>query len=98
MEPGFKSEREKSYDPRNAADIRPHFRGGRAPRIDGTRLSNTISQPATEDSLELHFDDHRIFTDLLGQHDAHVHVIEQALGVRIGVNGSTLRISGAHPE
>ena len=60
------------------------------PRIDPTRLSNTISQPATEDSLELHFDDHRSFTDLLGQHDAHVHVIEQALGVRIGVNGSTL--------
>ena len=25
-------------------------------------------------------------------------MIEQALGVRIGVNGSTLRISGAHPE
>jgi phosphate starvation-inducible protein PhoH and related proteins len=72
--------------------------GIRAPRIDGTRLSKTIPQTATEDSLELHFDDHRIFTDLLGQHDAHVHVIEQALGVRIGVNGTALRISGTHPD
>jgi phosphate starvation-inducible PhoH-like protein len=99
---GFKSGREKSYDPRTRrtdAIGRPAIGlRVRATRIDGTRLSTTISQPATEDSLELHFDDHRFFTDLLGQHDAHVHVIEQALGVRIGVNGSTLRISGAHPE
>ena len=27
----------------------------------------TISQLATDDSLELHFDDHRFFTELLGQ-------------------------------
>ena len=103
MAPGFKSRREKSYDSRHATGpcdlgTGDWSLGVRATRIDGTRLSITITQPATEDSLELHFDDHRFFTDLLGQHDAHVHVIEQALGVRIGVNGSTLRISGAHPE
>ncbi len=73
-------------------------RAAGGPRIDRTRFSKAISQPATEDSLELHFDDHRSFTDLLGQHDAHVHVIEQALGVRIGVNGSTLRVSGAEAD
>jgi phosphate starvation-inducible protein PhoH and related proteins len=95
---GFKSKRQKSYDLRQHSGSNDSTIGLDYPRIDSTRLSNTISQPATEDSLELHFDDHRFFTDLLGQHDAHVHVIEQALGVRIGVNGSTLRISGAHPD
>jgi phosphate starvation-inducible PhoH-like protein len=58
----------------------------------------TISQLATDDSLELHFDDHRFFTELLGQHDGNVRTIEQGLGVRIGVNGSTLKISGGHAE
>src|SRR5258708_31274272 len=58
----------------------------------------TISQLATDDSLELHFDDHRFFTELLGQHDGNVRIIEQGLGVRIGGNGSTLNISGGHPE
>src|SRR5262249_50090602 len=57
-----------------------------------------ISQLATDDSLELHFDDPRLFTDLLGQHDAHVRTVEQALGVRIGVSGTALRISGGHPD
>src|SRR6266446_13267 len=58
----------------------------------------TISPLATVDSLELHFDDHRFFTELLGQHDGNVRIIEQGLGVRIGVNGSTLKISGGHAE
>jgi len=35
---------------------------------------------------------------LLGQHDAHVRTIEAALGVRIGVTGTSLRISGGHAE
>jgi phosphate starvation-inducible protein PhoH and related proteins len=35
---------------------------------------------------------------LLGQHDVHVRTIEAALGVRIGVTGTSLRISGAHAE
>jgi phosphate starvation-inducible PhoH-like protein len=57
-----------------------------------------ISQLASEDSLELHFDDQRLFSDLLGQHDAHVRTVESALGVRIGVTGTSLKISGAHAE
>jgi len=39
-----------------------------------------------------------LFADLLGQHDAHVRTVETALGVRIGVTGTSLRISGAHAE
>ena len=35
---------------------------------------------------------------MLGQHDAHVRTVESALGVRIGVTGTSLKISGAHPE
>jgi phosphate starvation-inducible PhoH-like protein len=35
---------------------------------------------------------------LLGQHDAHVRTIEAALGVRIGVTGTSLRITGGHAE
>ncbi len=35
---------------------------------------------------------------MLGQHDAHVRTVEAALGVRIGVTGTSLRISGAHAE
>ena len=62
------------------------------------RLNGTISQLASQDSLELQFDDHRFFTELLGQHDSHIRTIEQALGVHIGVNGSTLKISGSHAE
>jgi phosphate starvation-inducible protein PhoH and related proteins len=68
------------------------------PIQDSKRENGTISQLATEDSLELHFDDHRFFTELLGQHDGHIRTIEQGLGVRIGVNGSTLKISGGHAE
>ncbi len=59
----------------------------------------TISQLATDDdSLELHFDDHRLLTDLLGQHDAHIRTIEQSLGVRITLSGTALRVSGPHPS
>jgi phosphate starvation-inducible PhoH-like protein len=65
---------------------------------DYRKVNQPIPNSATEDSLELHFDEHRLFTELLGQHDAHLRMIEQALGVRIGVSDSTLRISGGHVE
>jgi phosphate starvation-inducible PhoH-like protein len=60
--------------------------------------SNGSASPQHSDSLELHFDDHRLFTELLGQHDSHVRIIEEAFGVRIAINGSTLKISGSHTE
>jgi phosphate starvation-inducible PhoH-like protein len=64
-------------------------------RIDGS-LSTSSSSP--QDSLELHFDDHRLFTELLGQHDSHIRTIEQGFGVRIGVNGNSLKVAGGHAE
>jgi phosphate starvation-inducible PhoH-like protein len=57
-----------------------------------------ISQPAASDTVELCFDDQRLFTELVGQHDAHLRTIEQALGVKIGASGMSLRISGGHDE
>src|ERR1017187_10816546 len=74
----------------------PFTNGAKYP--DSTRSSGNISQLVTEDSLELHFDDPRLFSDLLGQHDAHVRTIEATLGVRIGVTGTSLKISGEHAE
>jgi len=65
---------------------------------ESERLTEPISQIANEDSLELHFDDHRLFSELLGQHDGHIRTIEQGLGVRIGVSGNTLKVSGGHGE
>ena len=62
------------------------------------RINGSNPTPSAEDSLELHFDDHRLFTELLGQHDGHIRTIEQNLGVRITANGSTLKIAGAHAD
>ena len=72
--------------------------GGRQETKSVPQEAPAISQLASEDSLELHFDDQRLFSDLLGQHDAHVRTVESALGVRIGVTGTSLKISGAHAE
>jgi len=58
----------------------------------------SISQLAIDDSLELHFADHRLFTELLGQQDAHIRTIEQECGVRIGAIGTSLKITGGHAE
>jgi phosphate starvation-inducible PhoH-like protein len=63
-----------------------------------TQINGSLTTLSSEDSLELHFDDHRLFTELLGQQDSQIRMIEQGFGVRIGVNGSTLKISGGHEE
>ncbi|OFV87677.1 MAG: phosphate starvation-inducible protein PhoH [Acidobacteria bacterium RBG_16_68_9] len=47
-----------------------------------------------EDTLEIHFDDHRRFHELLGHHDEHIKTVERALGVRIGIADTTLLVSG----
>jgi len=52
------------------------------------------SATAGEPSLELSFENHRLFEQLLGQHDDHLKAIERSLGVRIAVSGATLVISG----
>ena len=48
----------------------------------------------TDEHLELAFENHRLFEQLLGQHDEHLKALERGLGVRIAVNGATLLISG----
>jgi len=48
----------------------------------------------TGDTLELQFDDHHRFHDLLGHHDEHIKTVERALSVRIGLGDRTLLISG----
>ncbi len=40
------------------------------------------------------FHDHRLLHELLGHHDEHVKAIERTLGVRIGVSGKTISVSG----
>jgi phosphate starvation-inducible PhoH-like protein len=62
------------------------------------RNNGNLSTPPAADAVELHFDDHRLFTELLGQHDGHIRTIEQAFGVHIGVSDSTLKIAGGHSE
>jgi len=55
-------------------------------------------QPTVETSeapvLDISFDNPRLFENLLGHHDEHLRAIERALGVQVGVNGTTLLISG----
>jgi len=50
------------------------------------------------DTLEVQFDDHHRFHDLLGHHDEHIETIERALGVRIGLGDRTLLIGGDQVE
>jgi phosphate starvation-inducible PhoH-like protein len=59
-----------------------------------------VKQPASEpdDTLEVQFDDHHRFHDLLGHHDEHIKTIERAIGVRIGLGDRTLLISGDQVE
>src|SRR5258705_645049 len=50
------------------------------------------------DVVHLEFQDHRLFHDLLGRQDEHVKVIEKQLGVRVGVSGKAISISGDQVE
>ena len=54
--------------------------------------------PAEEPALELSFENHRFFQDLLGHHDEHLKAIERAVGVRVAASGTTLLISGDRLE
>jgi phosphate starvation-inducible PhoH-like protein len=56
---------------------------------DGTGVSTSAGEGA-----HLEFGDPRLFRDLLGHHDEHRKIIERALGVKVNVRGSTMRIDG----
>jgi len=49
---------------------------------------------AEDQTLELTFENHRVFQDLLGHHDEHVKTIERGLGVRITAHDTTVAITG----
>jgi phosphate starvation-inducible PhoH-like protein len=53
---------------------------------------------AEDGALELSFENHRFFQDLLGHHDEHLKAIERALRVRVAASGNTLVISGDQLE
>ncbi len=64
---------------------------------DGVPVDAGSDAPAGDDggdASRLEFQDHRLFHELLGHHDEHLKTIERALGVRIGVTGKTVSISG----
>ena len=48
----------------------------------------------SKESAHLELNDPRLFRDLLGQHDQHIKILQQALDVRIRVRGSSLEIEG----
>ena len=50
--------------------------------------------PADEERLQTEFDDNRLVAELSGEHDAHLMLIERALGVRITPRGNVLVIAG----
>jgi phosphate starvation-inducible protein PhoH len=52
------------------------------------------SDAAAELNAHLDFHDPRLFRDLLGQHDQHIKILQQALDVRIRVRGSALEVAG----
>lgn len=54
----------------------------------------TITSARDLDSRHLEFGDPRLFRDLLGQHDQHVKILQQALQVKTRIRGSSIEING----
>jgi phosphate starvation-inducible PhoH-like protein len=53
-----------------------------------------IASPLSKENAYLELNDPRLFRDLLGQHDQHIKILQQALDVKIRVRGSSLEIEG----
>ena len=51
-------------------------------------------EQATADTSHIEFGNQRFLRDLLGQHDAHLRGMENALGVKISASGNALTIAG----
>jgi len=54
----------------------------------------TTSSAQDSSSHQMEFADPRLFRDLLGQHDQHVKILQQALQVKIRVRGASMGIEG----
>ena len=52
----------------------------------------------TAETSHIEFGNQRFLRDLLGQHDAHLHGLENALGVKISASGNALIIAGDEPQ
>ena len=52
-------------------------------------MTEPVSAPAA-----LHFEDPRLFRELLGQHDEHLKTLERHVGIRIDVTDQTLSLAG----
>jgi phosphate starvation-inducible PhoH-like protein len=55
-------------------------------------------EQVTAETSHIEFGNHRFLRDLLGQHDAHLHGLENALGVKISASGNALIIAGEEPQ
>ncbi len=85
--------------PASGADNEPRRAdAGVEPSTDAAAEPNTGAGINGDDPLagatSLEFQDHRLFHELLGHHDEHLKTIERALGVRVGVAGKAVSISG----
>ncbi len=52
----------------------------------------------TAETSHIEFGNQRFLRDLLGQHDAHLHGLENALDVKISASGNALTIAGDEPQ
>ena len=55
-------------------------------------------EQVTAETSHIEFGNHRFLRDLLGQHDAHLHGLENALGVKISASGNALIMAGDEPQ
>ena len=55
-------------------------------------------EQVTAETSHIEFGNQRFLRDLLGQHDAHLHGLENALGVKISASGNALIIAGDEPQ
>ena len=56
------------------------------------------AEQVTAETSHIEFGNQRFLRDLLGQHDAHLHGLENALGVKISASGNALIIAGDEPQ
>ena len=56
------------------------------------------AEQTTAETSHIEFGNQRFLRDLLGQHDAHLHGLENALGVKISASGNALIIAGDEPQ
>jgi phosphate starvation-inducible PhoH-like protein len=82
----------------DAPSRRDPARGGRdeslRPPIDESARAEPIVIADGGPTTRVEFQDHRLFHELLGHHDEHVKILERALGVRVGVTGKSVTVSG----